>query len=162
MFETTPNGSSIQIIDCKKRLFDEDDSIDKEKDNVENQQRSSIKKQKIIASRYHRQIPNQPFVVLTSHQNERYYLLEREEDDDCFKLSLNGRNKRSLLKVSVDDMIEKNVRQELDELTKSIDKSTADAENDDDSTLPIVDQYTDELWVEKFAPRAFCDLLSDI
>ncbi|CAF2157148.1 unnamed protein product [Rotaria magnacalcarata] len=162
MFETTPNGSSIQIIDCKKRLFDEDDSIDKEKDNVENQQRSSIKKQKIIASRYHRQIPNQPFVVLTSHQNERYYLLEREEDDDRFKLSLNGRNKRSLLKVSVDDMIEKNVRQELDELTKSIDKSTADAENDDDSTLPIVDQYTDELWVEKFAPRAFCDLLSDI
>ncbi|CAM4901673.1 unnamed protein product [Rotaria socialis] len=162
MFETTPNGSSIQIIDCKKRLFDEDDSIDKEKDNVENQRRNSIKKQKIIASRYHRQIPNRPFVVLTSHQNQRYYLLEREEDDDCFKLSLNDGNKRSLLKVSVEDMIEKNVRQELEELTKSIDKSTADVENEDDSTLPIVDQYTDELWVEKFAPRAFCDLLSDI
>jgi hypothetical protein len=39
-----------------------------------------------IATRYHRQIPNQPFVVLTSHHNERYYLLVRDEDDDCFKV----------------------------------------------------------------------------
>ena len=39
-----------------------------------------------IATRYHRQIPNQPFVVLTSHKNERYYLLVREDDDDCFKV----------------------------------------------------------------------------
>jgi hypothetical protein len=32
----------------------------------------------------------------------------------------------------------------------------------DESSLPIIDEYADELWVEKFAPRAFCDLLSDI
>ena len=32
----------------------------------------------------------------------------------------------------------------------------------DASALPILDEVTDELWVEKFAPRAFCDLLSDI
>jgi hypothetical protein len=32
----------------------------------------------------------------------------------------------------------------------------------DELTSTNVDEYTDELWVEKFAPRAFCDLLSDI
>lgn len=31
-----------------------------------------------------------------------------------------------------------------------------------ESTVSVPDEYTDELWVEKFAPRAFCDLLSDI
>lgn len=31
-----------------------------------------------------------------------------------------------------------------------------------ESTDTVPDEYTDELWVEKFAPRAFCDLLSDI
>ncbi|CAF1288515.1 unnamed protein product, partial [Rotaria sordida] len=162
MFETTSNGSSIQI-DCKKRLFDEDDSIEKDPEIIEIKQRNSVKKQKIISTRYHCQIPNQPFVVLTSHLNERYYLLVRDDDDDCFKFSLNNGNKTSLLKVSVDEMIEKRVRQELEELTKSIDKqSTVIIENEDESTLSIVDEYTDELWVEKFAPRAFCDLLSDI
>jgi len=40
----------------------------------------------VLATRYHRQIPNQPFVVLTSHHNERYYLLVRDDDDDCFKV----------------------------------------------------------------------------
>ena len=30
------------------------------------------------------------------------------------------------------------------------------------STLSTIDECTNELWVEKFAPRAFCDLLSDI
>ncbi|CAF1271335.1 unnamed protein product [Rotaria sordida] len=159
MFETTSNGSSIQI-DCKKRLFDEDDSIEKDPEIIEIKQRNSVKKQKIISTRYHCQIPNQPFVVLTSHLNERYYLLVRDDDDDCFKFSLNNGNKTSLLKVSVDEMIEKRVRQELEELTKSIDKqSTVIIENEDESTLSIVDEYTDELWVEKFAPRAFCDLL---
>ena len=39
-----------------------------------------------LATRYHRQIPNQPFVVLTSHRNERYYLSVRDDDDDCFKV----------------------------------------------------------------------------
>ncbi|CAF1157076.1 unnamed protein product [Rotaria sordida] len=159
MFGTTSNGSSIQI-DCKKRLFDEDDSIEKDPEIIEIKQRNSVKKQKIISTRYHCQIPNQPFVVLTSHLNERYYLLVRDDDDDCFKFSLNNGNKTSLLKVSVDEMIEKRVRQELEELTKSIDKqSTVIIENEDESTLSIVDEYTDELWVEKFAPRAFCDLL---
>ncbi len=42
-----------------------------------------------LATRYHRQIPNQPFVVLTSHHNERYYLLVRNDDDDCFKVRQN-------------------------------------------------------------------------
>ncbi|CAF3428576.1 unnamed protein product [Rotaria sp. Silwood1] len=162
MFGTTPNGSSIQI-DCKKRLFDEDDLIEQDKEIIEIKQRNSVKKQKIISTRYHSQIPNQPFVVLTSHHNERYYLLVRDDDDDCFKFSSNNGNKTSLLKVSVDEMIEKSVRQELDELTKSINNpSTTIIENEDESTLSIVDEYTDELWVEKFAPRAFCDLLSDI
>ncbi|CAF4005072.1 unnamed protein product [Rotaria sp. Silwood2] len=161
MFGTTPNGSSIQI-DCKKRLFDEDDLIEKDNEIIEIKQ-SSMKKQKLISTRYHSQIPNQPFVVLTSHHNERYYLLVRDEDDDCFKFSLNNGNKTSLLKVSVDEMIEKSVRQELEELTKSINnQSTVMIENEDESTLSIIDEYTDELWVEKFAPRAFCDLLSDI
>jgi hypothetical protein len=40
----------------------------------------------VLATRYHRQIPNQPFVVLTSHHNERYYLLVRDDDDDYFKV----------------------------------------------------------------------------
>lgn len=39
-----------------------------------------------LATRYHSQIPNQPFVVLTSHKNERYYLLVRDDQDDCFKV----------------------------------------------------------------------------
>lgn len=41
-----------------------------------------------VATRYHPQIPNQPFVVLTSHRNERYYLLVRDDDDDCFKVNI--------------------------------------------------------------------------
>ncbi|CAF1060568.1 unnamed protein product, partial [Adineta steineri] len=83
MFGTTINGSSIQI-ECKKRLFDED-NVTQDKEIVEIKERSSIKKQKIISTRYHCQIPNEPFVVLTSHRNERYYLLVRDDDDDCFK-----------------------------------------------------------------------------
>ena len=50
-------------------------------------------------------------MVLTSHQNERYYLFVRDDDDDCFKVTLNDGKQKSLLKVSVDEMIEKNVRQ---------------------------------------------------
>ena len=46
----------------------------------------------LLATRYHRQIPNQPFVVLTSHRNERYYLLVRDDDDECFKVNSNGEN----------------------------------------------------------------------
>ncbi|CAF0977675.1 unnamed protein product [Adineta ricciae] len=164
MFGTTENGSSIQV-DCKKRLFEDDnDRNDKEDDEIiAIQQRSSVKKRKVVSTRYHSQIPNQPFVVLTSHQNERYYLLVRDDDDDCFKFSSNNGKKISLLKVSVDEMIEKSVRQELEEITKSInDPSIALVEEEVESNLSMIDGYTDELWVEKFAPRAFCDLLSDI
>ncbi|CAF4137599.1 unnamed protein product, partial [Adineta steineri] len=81
MFGTTINGSSIQI-ECKKRLFDEDNVTQKDKEIIEIKEGSVIKKQKIISTRYHCQIPNEPFVVLTSHRNERYYLLVRDDDDD--------------------------------------------------------------------------------
>jgi len=65
MFGTTPNGSSIQsmikkkqrksfffhliplVVDCKKRLFDEDDWIEKHEDI---QERTSVKKQKITCT----------------------------------------------------------------------------------------------------------------
>ncbi|CAF4179606.1 unnamed protein product, partial [Adineta steineri] len=162
MFGTTINGSSIQI-ECKKRLFDEDNVTQKDKEIIEIKEGSVIKKQKIISTRYHCQIPNEPFVVLTSHRNERYYLLVRDDDDDCFKFSLNNGNKTSLLKVSVDEILEKNIRAELEEITKTIDNpSTITIENENQSTLSTINEYTDELWVEKFAPRAFCDLLSDI
>ncbi|CAF0972176.1 unnamed protein product [Adineta steineri] len=162
MFGTTINGSSIQI-ECKKRLFDEDNVTQKENEIIEIKEGIAIKKQKIISTRYHCQIPNEPFVVLTSHRNERYYLLVRDDDDDCFKFSLNNGNKTSLLKVSVDEILEKNIRAELEEITKTIDNpSTIAIENENQSTLSTINEYTDELWVEKFAPRAFCDLLSDI
>lgn len=42
---------SFLVLDCKKRLFDEDDSIDRDKENIDNQQRNSIKKQKVIGRR---------------------------------------------------------------------------------------------------------------
>jgi hypothetical protein len=74
---------------------------------MEIKERSSVKKQKVIckcsmpieivdeiicrvelATRYHRQIPNQPFVVLTSHHNERFYLFLHDSDqDDNFKVN---------------------------------------------------------------------------
>lgn len=70
MFGTTANGSSIQsnkkklaltfqknnstscfrlipLVDCKKRLFDEDDTLEQEKEISE---RTSIKKQKITCT----------------------------------------------------------------------------------------------------------------
>ena len=127
MFETTPNGSSIQsecrpprpsrrkqnlvlphLVECKKRLFEENDeeATEKEKGVPETKERSSVKKQKVVckyrmmgeildpvtylvalATRYHRQIPNQPFVVLTSHENERFYLFVHDNDEeDNFKV----------------------------------------------------------------------------
>ncbi|CAF0814853.1 unnamed protein product [Adineta ricciae] len=164
MLGTTENGSSIQV-GFKKRLFEDDNDGNDQNDDeiVAIKQRHSVKKRKVVSTRYHSQIPNQPFVVLTSHQNERYYLLVRDDDDDCFKFSSNNGKKTSLLKVSVDEMIEKSVRRELEEITKSIDDpSIALVEKEMESNLPMIDGYTDELWVEKFAPRAFCDLLSDI
>lgn len=96
-------------MECKKRLFEENDEEAKGKDEedvTEIKQRNSVKKQKVIckcritietvhqilflvelATRYHCQIPNQPFVVLTSHQNERFYLfLQDADEDDNFKV----------------------------------------------------------------------------
>lgn len=167
MLGTTPNGSSIQI-ECKKRLFDEeDDSTAKnDEDVVEINERSSVKKQKIVSARYHRQIPNQPFVVLTSHQNERYYLYLRadeEEEEDALKFKVNNGNKTGLLKVSVDDMLEKSVRQELEEITKAMDRPAEVIQETEEQAMMAHENVEDDiLWVEKFSPRAFCELLSDI
>lgn len=77
----------------------------------------------------------------------------RRDDREKYSTSLFDERKLSLNEFS-------SLFKELDQITKSIDEPL---ENFCEQNLQILnDEIDDALWVEKFAPKAFCDLLSDI
>lgn len=77
-------------VECKKRLFDDENENDeilikKQKILCNAKQKSCFLDETefifVLASRYQTEIPTQPFVVLTSHKNQRFYLLLKDLDE---------------------------------------------------------------------------------
>ncbi|XP_033750100.1 chromosome transmission fidelity protein 18 homolog [Pecten maximus] len=122
--------------------------------------------------RVFRRIPSGEFIGTTGYEGQRVYIKVKDEIEQDIEFRNVGKlvKKTQLLAVPLDelkDQIETERQQKLMEeaerLTQEIHRDVADDEADDEDEIAndVVSDSKGLLWVEKYAPRQYTDLLSE-
>ncbi|XP_056018073.1 chromosome transmission fidelity protein 18 homolog [Ostrea edulis] len=122
--------------------------------------------------RIHKRIPSGDFISTTNSQGERFYVKLKDETTLSKEFDDVGRSKkkRQLLSISFEQLREQaeKLREErliaeAEHWTREIHKDLSDrlSDVDDDEEETVCTEPEKLLWVEKFAPRMYTDLLSD-
>nr|XP_022313340.1 chromosome transmission fidelity protein 18 homolog [Crassostrea virginica] len=122
--------------------------------------------------RVHKRIPSGDFMFTTNSDGERFYVKLKDETEMTREVENIGKRKKSgqLLSVSFVELREQaeRLRQEkliaeAEQLTQEINRDLSERLSDveDDEDVSVNQEAEKLLWVEKFAPRTYTDLLSE-
>ncbi|XP_062607136.1 chromosome transmission fidelity protein 18 homolog [Saccostrea cucullata] len=121
--------------------------------------------------RVHKRIPNGDFISTTSSEGERCYIILKEETTMSKEFEDVGKKKKKgqLLSVSFEELRDQAEKlrqekliQEAEKLTQELHRDLTERLSDDDEDEEAENSEPEKLlWVEKFAPSTYTDLLSD-
>ena len=105
-------------------------------------------------------VPNWPFITISTCDGDRLYVKLKRESDDCGNDTSSQYNvekgKKNLLKVPctvLRNIIEESYAESL------LNSRTDDGQGNENEEEKLID--SSDLWVEKFRPKTYFDLLSD-
>ncbi|XP_039298444.1 chromosome transmission fidelity protein 18 homolog isoform X2 [Nilaparvata lugens] len=148
---------TIQKILFARRQFEIETNVEMPKHSVEDARKSIAAR---LAKEISRKVPTFPFISATGRVGERFYLRFRSED--IFDIEIEEAMRRcgggGLLNVPFSKLKEDatNILQKSYDLNEKTEMETAP-----DTNLDAEQSVEKELWVEKYRPRRYLDLLSD-